>query len=50
AYTIHEADDVDFDTVGIPFHNAEVRIDNPDHNGVGEVVAKTTGMFLGYYK
>ncbi len=50
AYTIHEAHDVDFDTVGIPFRNAEVRIDNPDHNGVGEVVAKTTGMFLGYYK
>ena len=50
AYTIHEAHDVDFDTVGIPFSNAQVRIDNPDHNGVGEVVAKTCGMFLGYYK
>ncbi len=50
AYTIHEAHDVDFDSVGIPFHNAEVRIDNPDHNGVGEVVARTRGMFLGYYK
>ncbi len=50
AYTIHEAHDVDFDSVGIPFHNAQVRIDNPDHNGVGEVVAKTCGMFLGYYK
>ncbi len=50
AYTIHEAHDVDFDSVGIPFRNAQVRIDNPDHNGVGEVVAKTCGMFLGYYK
>ncbi|PLX80607.1 MAG: long-chain fatty acid--CoA ligase [Desulfuromonas sp.] len=50
AYTIHEAHDVDFDSVGIPFRNADVRIDNPDHNGVGEVVAKTTGMFLGYFK
>ncbi|MDH3453549.1 MAG: long-chain fatty acid--CoA ligase [Desulfuromonadales bacterium] len=50
AYTIHEADDVDFDSVGIPFRNAQVRIDNPDQNGVGEVVAKTCGMFLGYYK
>ena len=49
AYTIHEAHDVDFDSVGIPFRNAQVRIDNPDHNGVGEVVAKTCGMFLGYY-
>lgn len=50
AYTIHEADDVDFDSVGIPFSNAEVRIDKPDHSGVGEVVSKTCGMFLGYYK
>ena len=50
AYTIHEADDVDFDSVGIPFKTAEVRIDNPDNNGVGEVVARTRGMFSGYFK
>ena len=49
AYTIHKADDVDFDSVGIPFDNAEVRIDNPDANGVGQVVARSKGMFLGYY-
>jgi long-chain acyl-CoA synthetase len=49
AYTIHQADDVDFDSVGIPFENAEVRIDNPDANGVGQVVARSKGMFLGYY-
>ncbi len=49
AYTIHKSDDVDFDSVGIPFDNAEVRIDNPDNNGVGQVVAKSKGMFLGYY-
>ncbi len=50
AYTIHAADDVDFDSVGIPFKTSEVRIDNPDENGVGEIVARTPGMFLGYYK
>ena len=50
AYTIHQSDDVDFDSVGIPFENAEVRIDNPDSNGVGEVIAKSRGMFLGYFK
>ena len=50
AYTLHAADDVDFDTVGKPFDNAEVRIDNPDENGVGEIVARTSGMFLGYFK
>ncbi|MBA1148716.1 long-chain fatty acid--CoA ligase [Ectothiorhodospiraceae bacterium WFHF3C12] len=50
AYTIHAADDVDFDTVGVPFDNAEVRIENPDEQGLGEVVARSTGMFLGYFK
>ncbi|KAB2889026.1 MAG: MFS transporter, partial [Burkholderiaceae bacterium] len=29
AYTIHRPDDVDFDTVGVPFDTSEVRIDNP---------------------
>jgi long-chain acyl-CoA synthetase len=50
AYTIHAPDDVDFDSVGIAFDNSEIRIDNPDENGVGEIVARTSGMFLGYYK
>jgi long-chain acyl-CoA synthetase len=50
AYTIHEPDDVDFDTVGKPFDNAEVRIDNPDENGVGEIVARNTGMFAGFFR
>lgn len=49
AYTIHKAADVDFDSVGIPFENAEVKIDNPDSNGIGQVIAKSKGMFLGYY-
>ena len=50
SYTIHRGDDIDYDTVGIPFDNAEVVIDNPDENGVGEIVARTSGMFLGFYK
>ncbi|MGD8429940.1 MAG: long-chain fatty acid--CoA ligase [Ectothiorhodospiraceae bacterium] len=50
AYTIHRGDDVDFDTVGVPFDNAEIRIDNPDDNGVGEIVARNSGMFLGFFR
>ncbi|BCR04934.1 AMP-dependent synthetase [Desulfuromonas versatilis] len=50
AYTIHKADDVDFDSVGVPFSTSEIRIANPDENGVGEIEARTPGMFLGYYK
>lgn len=50
AYTVHRGNDIDFDSVGIPFDDAQYRIDNPDHNGVGEIVARTDGMFVGYYK
>jgi long-chain acyl-CoA synthetase len=50
AYTVHAPDDVDFDSVGTPFDTSDVRIDNPDENGVGEIVARTPGMFSGYYK
>ncbi len=50
AYTVHRADDVDFDSVGVPFDNAEVRIEAPDEHGVGEIIARNSGMFLGYYK
>lgn len=50
AYTIHRGDDIDFDSVGFPFDNAEIKIINPDEEGVGEIVSRNTGMFLGYYK
>jgi len=50
AYTIHTPDDVDFDTVGVPMEGSQVRIENPDENGMGEIVAHTSGIFLGYYK
>ena len=50
AYTIHAADDVDFDSVGIPFAGSDIRIDNPDENGVGEIIARNPGMFSGYFK
>ncbi|CAA7612306.1 Long-chain acyl-CoA synthetase [Candidatus Terasakiella magnetica] len=50
SYTVHREGDIDFDSVGVAFDDAEVRIDNPDHNGVGEIVARTDGMFTGYYK
>ncbi len=48
AYTVHTEDDVDYDSVGVAFDNAEVKVINPDSNGVGEIIAKSTGMFTGY--
>ncbi|EIU6866481.1 long-chain fatty acid--CoA ligase [Vibrio parahaemolyticus] len=48
AYTVHQANDVDYDSVGVAFDNADVKVINPDSNGVGEIIAKSTGMFTGY--
>ncbi|WP_268747953.1 AMP-binding protein [Shewanella sp. cp20] len=48
AYTIHQEDDVDYDTVGVAFDTAELKVINTDSEGVGEVIAKTVGMFNGY--
>lgn len=49
AYTLHRADAVDFDTVGVPFdETVELRIDRADANGVGEIVTRHPNMFAGY--
>lgn len=37
-------------SVGKPMFNAEVRIDNPDKDGVGEVLIRGEMVFDGYYK
>ncbi|GIU46944.1 long-chain fatty acid--CoA ligase [Shewanella algidipiscicola] len=48
AYTIHQSDDIDYDSVGVAFDTAELKVINTDSEGVGEVIAKTVGMFNGY--
>ncbi|MEO3432514.1 long-chain fatty acid--CoA ligase [Inquilinus sp. CAU 1745] len=51
AYTIHKAEDVDFDSVGVGFDKGvEIRIDGADANGVGEIVTRHPNMFAGYYR
>lgn len=51
AYTLHRPNSVNPDTAGVPMsEDIEIRIDNPDGNGVGEIVARHPNMFLGYYK
>ncbi len=48
AYTVHKEGDVDYDSVGVAFDCAEVKVINTDDQGVGEVLGKTVGMFTGY--
>ena len=51
AYTLHREEHVDPDTTGVPMaDDIEIRVDNPDANGVGEIVVRHPNMFLGYYK
>jgi long-chain acyl-CoA synthetase len=51
AYTLHPAGEVDPDTTGIAMaKDIEIRVDNPDIHGVGEIVVRHPNMFLGYYK
>src|SRR5690242_12858573 len=51
AYTLHPEGKVDPDTTGVPMaDDIQIRIDNPDINGVGEIVVRHPNMFHGYYK
>jgi long-chain acyl-CoA synthetase len=50
AYTVHRPGEVNQDTVGVAFTaEIETRIDNPDHNGLGEIVTRHPNMFSGYF-
>lgn len=51
AYTLQRAEDgLDFDSSGVAFDNTKIRIENPDENGVGEIVTYHPDMFKGYYR
>ena len=50
-YCIQRRGEVDFDTVGRGFNDDyKIKIDNPDAQGVGEIVSQHPFMFEGYYK
>jgi long-chain acyl-CoA synthetase len=50
AYTIQTGGELDFDSSGVPFDDTEVRIHEPDSEGLGEVWVRHRGMFKGYFK
>ena len=37
-------------SIGIPLQNVQIKIDNPDKNGVGEILGKGPNIMLGYYE
>lgn len=47
AYTLHPEGKVDPDTTGVPMADSvEIRIDNADVHGVGEIVVRHPNMFV----
>ncbi len=49
AYTLQDGKSVDVDTSGLPFDGCEIKIEDPDKNGVGGIVTRHPNMFRGYY-
>ena len=47
---IHRADNVDFNSVGQPIPETEVKIHEPDPEGVGEIISRSPALFRGYLK
>ena len=47
---IHRDGDIDFDSVGEPIPETDIRIHNPDPSGVGEIISRSPALFRGYYK
>ena len=41
---------VKFGSVGLPLPEVEIKIDNPNEEGIGEIVAKGPNVMLGYYE
>ena len=51
AYTLQDVPkgSMDCETVGFPFPDCEIKIVDPDPNGMGEIITKHPSMFSGYY-
>ncbi len=47
---IHHDGDIDANTVGKPIPGTEIRIDQPDPDGVGEIISRSAALFTGYHK
>lgn len=41
---------IKYGSIGLPMYNVEVKIDNPNEDGIGEIVAKGPNIMLGYYE
>ncbi len=49
AYTIHRKNDIDYETVGMPFNGIKLDIFEPDAEGLGEILVKNKNCMNGYF-
>ena len=49
AYTIHRKNDVNYESVGLPFRGVDINIFEPDAEGLGEIIVKNKNCMKGYY-
>jgi len=48
--TAHPANELDATTVGRPLDGVDVRIDHPDQEGIGEILARGPNLMIGYFE
>lgn len=48
--TLNQIDNFKDEAAGIPLPGVEIKINNPDSEGIGEIYAKGENVMLGYYK
>lgn len=41
---------IKYGSVGFPLHSVEIKIDNPNEDNIGEIIAKGPNIMLGYYE
>lgn len=48
--TVSTLEHVNYYSVGLPLPDVEIKIDEPDENGIGEIIARGPVIMKGYYK
>lgn len=41
---------IKYGSIGLPMYNMEIKIDQPNEEGIGEIIAKGPNVMLGYYE
>lgn len=48
--SVNREDNLKHNSIGLPLNGVQIRIDNPNEEGIGELVVKGPNVMLGYYE